>query len=156
MRRLGQEAVNGQDTRTAIQALEYPLWPLKPDTLFFQRVAAHIDIRPSRVPNAGQGAFSRIDLPANRLIGVYRGERLTKQQFDARYPDGFGEYVLRLKPNLYVDAKNVNIFSKMINDARGSLKPPNIVFTHQGALKTCLRVRKGDELLVDYGRSYFA
>jgi len=147
MRRAGQKAADGQNEKAA--------WPLKADTPYFAQVAKHIRIQPSNIVHAGLGAFAFIDLPPNRLIGWYRGEKLTKLQFDERYPDGFGEYVLELRPNLFIDAKHVFNFTRMINDARGSGASPNLEFTHLGALKTLRKIRKGEELFLDYGNKYF-
>lgn len=125
---------------------------------FFEYVAKNISIKNSLIENAGLGAFSMINISPNRLISFYMGEKLTAEQFDFTYPRGFGEYVLQIKENIYIDANNIekSNFTRYINDFRGSLNNnPNVMFTNEGYVKTIRRVNKGEELYIDYGNTYF-
>lgn len=125
---------------------------------FFEYVAKNICIKKSLIENAGLGAFSMINISPNKLISFYMGEKLTTAQFDSVYPQGFGEYVLQIKENFYIDANNINKsnFTRYINDFRGSLyNNPNVIFTNEGYIKTIRRVNAGEELYIDYGPSYF-
>ena len=111
----------------------------------------------SAIAGAGQGVFAATALPSNRRLGWYRGAALTEREFDAEYGETRAEYVLQLARNLYVDASDRSTanFVSMVNDARRSGLQANVAFTHQGALRTLRSIGAGEELLVDYGGSYW-
>lgn len=117
-----------------------------------------IEIRASGVLGAGRGAFALAALPPNTIIGLYRGETLTPEQYDAKYPHGaLASFVLQTGLRRFIDASNeaqAN-WTRYINDCRGSGLSNNVEFTVRGGVRTKRRIRAGEELLVDYGPEYF-
>ena len=132
----------------------------RPDSALQARVAQRgIAIRPSTIPGAGQGAFALETLPANRLVGRYRGEVIDAQEFDRRYPaQTLGEYVLQVGKNTFIDARDPELsnWTRYVNDGHTQGQNLcNVRFTVRAGLKTKRVIHAGEELLVSYGPSYF-
>ena len=114
-------------------------------------------IRPSQINNAGLGAFTKTKLKSNRIIGKYMGDCLTLTEFDLAYPNNKnGNYVLQISKNKYIDATNpvTSNYTRFINDPRNTKFRANVIFTPNGNLKTITRIKKNEELFVDYGPEY--
>jgi hypothetical protein len=118
-------------------------------------VSAHVSIEASTVPGAGMGVFWRgpAPLPANRIVGTYKGVSMPEPPADTTYT----LFVEEPPPGRYVDAADVRTanWTRYMNDPRGTGRPFNVVFTRAGRVKTITRVRPGDELLVPYGSDYW-
>jgi uncharacterized protein len=123
-------------------------------------------VKNSTIPGAGQGLFTTKDItiPANKKrSGVpliqYTGEQLTNAQHDARYgEDERGQYVLRLGPNRYIDARSTQAsVARYANacDRPGHQKPCNARFDVGGKLVVIKKLKKGQEVLTRYGNDYF-
>lgn len=131
-------------------------------------------IAPSRIKNAGHGVFAPYATPAGVVIGYYAGRQVSHDQA-ARNPSA---YILQVAHNtnlerckvipltepetgpnksILIDAsdKSVANWCSMVNDYRGSGKNPNVMFKKNGALVTITPLRKGEELLLDYGDEYW-
>jgi hypothetical protein len=71
-------------------------------------------VKKSNIPNAGMGLFAVKDFDKGDLIAPYSGDRLTKKQFDQRYPGNDAQYVLEIKTKdkkgktqtQYIDSRN--------------------------------------------------
>jgi hypothetical protein len=130
------------------------LFPAYADTPFMEAVEARgVAIRTSAIPNAGLGVFAREPLPAHRMLAWYRGEVLSKKQFEARYPgDAVGTYVLKACRGIWVDASDPRYsnWASRLNDVRGTGKTPNCELTAKGGLRTLRRIATGEELLLRY------
>ena len=108
----------------------------------------------SLIPNAGNGCFARVDLDKDFSLGKYAGQKLTKAQFEKKYPKNNAEYLLQLNKNSFIDgAVGGNLLSK-INSSRGSGKQTNVAFTTQGTVRTTKKIKAGDELLISYGSAF--
>jgi hypothetical protein len=134
----------------------------------FQHLSKEVNlaVRPSTIAGAGQGLFSTkvVSIPANkRQSGVpliqYTGEQLTSAQHDARYgADERGQYVLRLGPNRYIDARSTqSSAARYANacDRPGYKKPCNAKFNNAGNLVAVKKLPKNSEILTRYGSDYF-
>jgi hypothetical protein len=89
----------------------------------------------------------------------YTGEQLSKTQHDARYgANEEGQYVLRLAPDRYIDARSTQAsVARYANacDKPGARKQCNARFNSVGKLVAVEKLKKGQEVLTKYGRDYF-
>jgi hypothetical protein len=133
----------------------------RPDSELQVRVAQQgVEVRASTIPGAGQGVFATMRLPANRVIGLYRGETITPQEFDARYPQGtLGEYVLQISRDRFIDARDPahGNWTRYVNDGHlaDGRNLCNLSFTPRAGLRTKRPIEIGEELFVSYGPHYF-
>ena len=124
----------------------------------------NLEIRTSRIPNAGKGVFTKAAIPKGAYLGAYTGEFITEEEFRRRAAASRWQYMMGLldcaKPHtgglVTIDGINGNAFTRM------NYAPPesqNVRFE-----KICeapfvkivaLRdVAAGEELWVDYGPKY--
>lgn len=136
--------------------------------------AAEAKIAPSRIKGAGNGVFAPCATPAGVTIGYYAGKQITHEEAE-RNPSA---YILEVAHNtnlerckviplsrpdeggrrsILIDASDRSVanWCSMVNDYRGSGKQPNVQFKKNGALVTIAQLRKGEELLLDYGNDYW-
>jgi len=117
----------------------------------------NLALRNSTVPGAGVGLFVKgATIPKDTFIGFFRGESLTSQEKEEKYPDGtYGRYVLEVRtPRLmFLDAEELeqSNLCRFINHPRGSNRPSNVFSTGGGYLFTSRPVEADEELLWDYG-----
>lgn len=135
-------------------------WPRWPDPPAFADFAARgVRVARSTVPAAGRGVFAAVDLPARRLLGVYRGVKLSASEYDAAFASAERPptYVLQVSPRVYVDAADpaARNWTALINDPRGTGATANVEFTAGGHIKTLRAIAAGEELLIDYGAAYW-
>lgn len=104
------------------------------------------------------GAFAKRDIPTGTCLGQYKGETISKEERQRRYPHGDDRYVFGLPNGRYVDAvdpRRAN-FARFVN-CTGEGEEPNLeVIQDKGQLYlvTIRDVEKGDELVYDYGSTY--
>ena len=126
-----------------------------------QGLAAAVAIAPS--PLGGLGAFASAPLPKGTSLGLYDGELLDKAGFEARFPSGHGEYVLRLGDDAFLDGAAVRAAC-----GEGTFSPcllnhsptPNVVRRLDRAALECefflaTDVGEGEELCFNYGAGYW-
>lgn len=108
----------------------------------------------------GRGSFATQRIPAGTYLGVYEGDELDFEQFQARYSDSEPEYVVRVDSALYLDGRRARssegFTPALINHGRSNVvrycrerRPPIIDFF------TASDLEPGDELLMDYGAQYW-
>lgn len=122
---------------------------------------APISIRESLIPGAGLGAFAKQDIEANTFLGFYEGETCTD--------DDDGDYVLSISGynargdyiTKCIDAEalpwegNTN-WTRYINGIKTETR--NVTFYIRGnkiGVKSIKKIRRGEELLLDYGSDYW-
>jgi len=113
-------------------------------------------VKASTIPNAGKGLFASKEFKKGEEIGQYTGDKLTRNQADA-IPDAQGAYIL-CHIDECVDARRTNSTPlRYMNDPRGTGKRSNARFvaSNRFAVRTTKKVKKGEELLVEYGRRYW-
>jgi hypothetical protein len=117
-----------------------------------------VEIRPSNIPNAGNGVFAKEDINSGEMLGIYRGEALTPDQFTKRFKDvDYATYVLTIKNgtiNVDGEKKGYNWVSR-VNGPRGTTMKTNIWWDDDGNVFSKRKIKAGDELLVSYGPSYW-
>lgn len=121
------------------------------------KLCPFLEVRRSKIPNAGKGLFATRELSKGTLLGYYTGEVVREFQLRIRYGKTQPQYVLQLYEDLYVDASNEKESNKLfrfINDPRGSGKKPNCEYTANGGLVTLKKITQNEELLASYGSGF--
>lgn len=115
----------------------------------------------STIRGAGEGVFAMEDLSKNTRIGEYTGKILNQRQHD-RLADTSYIFAVNLpdKTQFYIDGKHSKSLMPKINGAKTKLQQKKInVMAYQYAqriyYKTTKRVKRGTELIIDYGDEYW-
>ena len=123
----------------------------------------NLRVKRSGIANAGLGLYALKKLKKNEKIAAYKGDHLTKAQFDARYPGkGTAEYVFCGNSKNCIDGrKTSSSVARFSNDARGSRMRNNARLTWDGRrrqafIKASTSIPKDREILTGYGRTYWA
>lgn len=116
----------------------------------------------SRLPNAGQGLFTAIDIYKDETIAIFKGELLKTKESIKRSKTNEDQYFITLLTGQILDSKNIECFAKYANDAKGS---PDLNIKNNAKItldendNICLQATKkilaGDEVLVSYGKRYW-
>ena len=120
----------------------------------------YLVIKKSNFKGAGQGAFAKIDIPKGTRLGYYRGKELSPKEY-AKLKDS--SYAWKIDgPVRYIDAKPIKTNNKLrfINGYKGKSqkKYENVEsyqYRRQIWYRTIKKVKKGDELIIDYGEEYW-
>jgi len=117
-----------------------------------------LHVKLSSTPDAGKGLHATRDLPVGTRV-EYTGDRVPLLDGDVG-----GEYFLQMTNRSAIDAARTNAgYGRWANDPRGSGRRANaklsVSTTGDGVRCGCLRtirpIKKGDEIYVSYGRSYW-
>lgn len=123
-----------------------------------------LELKKSKIRNAGLGCFAKTVIPAGTLIGPYDGKYMTLKQRN-RVRDG--AYIWKITDDLYVDARNFkkNNPLRYVNGAKTPLQKSKIncevkfFGPNPSSMKvyymTTKNILPGQELIVSYGDSYF-
>lgn len=122
-----------------------------------QTLPAFFEIRTSKIPKAGFGVFSKVDVPIGLVFGPYQGLLLT----DAKEADQQGySWELRIegKPSKFVDGSHRYYanWMRFINSSRFESEQNLIAFQYNGSVyyRVFRPINEGEELLVWYGKKY--
>lgn len=123
-----------------------------------------LEVKKSKIRNAGMGCFARTTIPAGTMIGPYDGKYMDLRQRN-RVADV--TYIWRIHPNLYVDAKHAtkNNPLRYVNGAKTRRQKEKIncevrfIGPNHNQLKvyymTTKNILRGEELIICYGNGYF-
>ena len=134
---------------------------------------ANLKVAVSRLPNAGLGVFAIEDIASKTLLGTYTGKKCGSEDgdyvLDVSGYDEDGKHVTKC-----VDAEelpggpNKTNWTRFINGVsyiggvRVTTQVKNVEFFIKGfgksvsiGVRTTRDIKKGDELLLDYGPEYF-
>jgi hypothetical protein len=120
------------------------------------RTEEGVRVTTSTVQGAGYGLFAARDFARGDHIADYTGDEVIPRNAG----DG-GPYCLTVTRRRLIDAARTNTgYGRWANDPRGTNSGPNAEFVVNVARKTgrvraTRRVRKGEEILVSYGPSYW-
>ncbi|CAN0479088.1 unnamed protein product, partial [Phaeothamnion confervicola] len=115
-----------------------------------------LEVRVSRIPEAGLGLFAKIKIPRGSWICEYRGDVL-RTVAAIRLTDK--RYLMRLGPQQYVDAgRHWHVLARYINDARDPAGN-NAIFDKvpdksMARVMVTRDIETGDEIYADYGKLY--
>jgi hypothetical protein len=122
----------------------------------------YLRIKKSKLPKAGKGLFTQIDIPKGKRVAEYKGKlRLWKE---IKHLDGYNGYLMYITRNAVIDAQPyLKTFGRYANDANGLGKSPglknNCEYVSEGTkcYITSLRsIKKSEEILVGYGKDFWA
>ncbi|MFM7217444.1 MAG: SET domain-containing protein [Bacteroidota bacterium] len=121
----------------------------------------HLRVRTSKIPGSGKGLFTTVDIPKGAFVTEYRG-RLCKWS-KVKDQDGYNGYIFKLNNTWAIDALGtLTAKGRYANDARGLNRLAgcrnNSEYVTRGKrcfIATTRRIRKGEELFVDYGQAYW-
>jgi SET domain-containing protein len=120
-----------------------------------------ITIKKSSIPGAGLGVFAVQAIKKGKRLGEYSGEQLNLGQFlKKKNTDYCFEINRKNKPPFYIDGKFRGSWHSKVNGAKTNTEKKKInVVTYQYNqkiyFKTVKNIKKGQELLIDYGESYW-
>lgn len=122
----------------------------------------YLFVRTSQVMNAGDGLFTAIQIYKDELFATYQGEILKFEEASARAARKEDQYFIHLLNGDILDSKYSSCFARYANDANGSATS---AFKNNTAIrlneegKVCLvatrNIKAGEEIFVDYGKSYW-
>ena len=118
-------------------------------------------IRPSTIPQAGQGLFTTADIPKGARIVEYKGRISTWKE--VRHDDGGNAYIYHVSNKHVIDASRMmSSWARYSNDARGLTRikglTNNAEYLEEGTRVFIVAKRlipAGSEILVGYGDEYW-
>lgn len=124
-----------------------------------------IKIKKSKITNAGLGAFAKEDIGANQVIGEYKGEKKSLKEI-SKLPKDQQIYLFEVVKDdgktFYIDAMDIDAsnWTRYVNSVRTNYqrKKQNTNYIQVGnkiMLQTLKDIKKGEELLCDYGDNYW-
>lgn len=112
-------------------------------------VMRNMEVRPSTIPDAGNGVFTNVSIPKGKFLAYYRGKIVDLNKITNT------DYVLALEDGTAICGKDKTHFGSMINCPTGTPNAANVEFSQDGTLHTIRAIKPGEELFVDYGREYW-
>jgi uncharacterized protein len=117
-------------------------------------------------PHVGMGLYAARSFKKGERVTEYAGELLNQEQYQKRYGDKLGKYVLELRPGEYIDARDESHsgVGRFVNDCRRSdreraaCKGNNVHARTRGKkafLYATRNIKPGDEIFWGYGRVYW-
>ena len=148
--------VEAEGTETKMEAWRDPA--PKHVSLSSTLASLGLDVKPSLIPEAGQGLFTVLKRAKGSKICVYEGTRHNTASALALQRK---DYLMRLGAEAYVDARlHLNVPARYINDARVSAGV-NVIFDKKpkdgvAVVHATRDIQAGEELYADYGGHYWA
>lgn len=113
-------------------------------------------VKPSTIPGAGLGLFTRCAIGVEETIGYYTGEWITYEELAAGRFAG-SDYLLGLTSRYLIAGEGPKAnFTRYINHSR----EPNLYLTvstrwKSARFETVRAIAAGEELFFDYGEAYW-
>jgi len=122
---------------------------------------AHLEVKPSGIPNAGMGLFTNADIKKGEKIIEYKGLITTWEGAD--HQDGDNEFVFYVNEDHVIDAsKDDTSLGRYANDAKGLRRikgfKNNSEFMEDGLrvfIVANKNIKAGEEIFTDYGPDYW-
>ena len=126
---------------------------------------SNLKIKKSTIPNGGKGLFAYNGtqnhdtvFKTNKIIYDYIGEKLKKQQLDARYGKYTAPYAVAHSNGLLIDSALDRGVGSLINSVARTHREPNVDLI-DGAnnnirVKALKNIKNNTELLTRYGKDY--
>jgi uncharacterized protein len=121
----------------------------------------HLYVKKSKLPNAGKGLFTKVDIPKGVRIVQYKG-KITEWKY-VKHDDGKNGYIFYIKRYHVIDAlPTPQHLARYANDAKGLTRikgmTNNCDYITDGLkayIESKKEIKKGSEILVDYGPDYW-
>ena len=125
---------------------------------FFEK---NLYLKKSKLPGAGMGLYTRVDIPKNKIIVEYKGRLVLWKE--VKHTDGYNAFLFRLNPTYALDAFPYKKSpARYANDARGFSRIKGylnnseyIVKKNQCFIQSIRKINKGEEILIPYGKAYW-
>jgi len=122
----------------------------------------YLVVKKSRLPGAGKGLFTKVDIPKGARIVEYKGEILTWKEV-VKMPEDRNGYVFYVNSKHVIDAWNYKTaLARYANDAKGIVRLSGLRCNSEYIVdkKRCFivatrNIAAGSEILVDYGPDYW-
>lgn len=126
-----------------------------------------IIIKKSQIPGAGNGVFATVNIPKGKFLDYYLGELICTKEF---YKLKNTQYVFAIdiktstntQKEYYINAldKKISNWTRYVNGAKTAKQEKNInIEAKQKGFNicyyTCKSIKKGEELIMSYGNSYW-
>tara|TARA_A100001234_G_scaffold186122_1_gene170196 strand:+ start:46 stop:489 length:444 start_codon:yes stop_codon:yes gene_type:complete len=123
----------------------------------------HIEIKTSNIENAGLGLFATTDIPENILLGWYKGTLVKNEEYvnNPSYGWRFKHSelgIVKLESVINFEANPlafVNGADPKIKEQVDSLNLKHVIIKNRVYYKTIKPIKKGEELIINYGDNYF-
>jgi SET domain-containing protein len=122
----------------------------------------YLYLKKSKLPGAGKGLFTRVDITTGTRIVEYKG-RLQPWK-DVKHLDGHNAYLFKINSRTAINAEPyLKTFGRYANDARGFVRVEglrnNADYEVEG--KRCFidatrKIHKGEEIFVAYGGNFWS
>ena len=123
---------------------------------FAPKCSSHtkVTVKKSNIPGAGKGLFARNDIASGETIANYKvgTQKMNHGQFMKKYPSGRASHVWSPSKGVYFDALNLN--KSIAGAANRATGTSNARINGGGKMVTKTAIKKGVEILVNYGTSY--
>jgi SET domain-containing protein len=121
----------------------------------------YLQIKKSKLPQAGKGLFTKIDIPKGIRVVEYKGK--LRRWKEVKHLDGYNGYLMYISRDAVIDAQPaINTFCRYANDANGFGKIPglknNCEYVSEGTkcyIESLRPIKKGEEILVSYGKDFW-
>jgi SET domain-containing protein len=120
-----------------------------------------LEVKPSTIPGAGNGLFTKVFIPEGTRIVEYKGRITTWEEVKN---DSENAYILTVNPDYVIDALPCKeALARYANDAKGLQKVRGITnnskfytYGQQVFIEAVKDIPAGNEILVSYGKEYWA
>jgi SET domain-containing protein len=120
----------------------------------------HLEVKPSTLPNAGNGLFTTVFIPKGTRIVEYKGRITTWNDVKDDHENG---YIYTVNNNHVIDAKKtLRALARYANDARGISRIKGLInncdYVNEGLrafIESKKDIQPGEEILVSYGNEYW-
>ncbi|MFM8914474.1 MAG: SET domain-containing protein [Flammeovirgaceae bacterium] len=118
-------------------------------------------VKKSQLPQAGKGLFTRASIKKGTRIVEYKGRK--RRWKDVKHLDGINGYLMYITREAVIDAlPAIHTLGRYANDAKGLSRIGNLRNNaeyvsegHRCFIEATRDIRKGEEILVDYGKEYW-
>jgi len=122
----------------------------------------YLIVKKSKLPKAGKGLFTNIDIPKGARIVEYKGR--IQPWREVKDQDGVNGYLMYINRNVVINAlPAVKTLGRYTNDARGLKRVQGIrnnsEYISEGSrcfIDATRNIKAGEEILVNYGREYWS
>jgi uncharacterized protein len=122
-----------------------------------------LEVKPSTLPNAGLGLFTKKDIKKGTRIIEYLGEVITEKELDRRAENDIYGYAFYISKRKVIDAYYTpDEIARYANDANGIERVPGIrnncsyeIWKNRGWITAEKNIPAGAEIFVSYGADYW-
>lgn len=132
----------------------------KTERKYLQR-GVDIEVKQSKIKGAGKGVFALRDIKKGEVLNFYKGKKITEQQYENMKKDSDYAFSVTCKgKEILYDAQKIKDgnWTRYMNHARGRGKGENVEPYYYGCkvwFRSTRPIKKGTELLFDYGDDYW-